>query len=196
MEERAINDHVGSSPSPQASIPEPTSISTDPTPSPAVSAPSPRKRSMSSRSDGKLSEEPMTKRQRVEEQSEGQAEGTADNKMEITESAAQVTATIVAERVEKETEILAEEAQEAVVQIFQTTIEPPKLRYPPPKPMILAVVTDNPFFDDNPHLLLERSIALALQHVGFSGASKEALESFCTEASACVFSSFSSMTRN
>lgn len=36
-------------------------------------------------------------------------------------------------------------------------------------------------FEDDPHELLERSIALVLQHVGFQAASKEAMESFCAQ---------------
>ncbi|KAL2071310.1 hypothetical protein VTL71DRAFT_12545 [Oculimacula yallundae] len=38
-----------------------------------------------------------------------------------------------------------------------------------------------PMFDDDPHQLLLRAVALALEHVGFTGASPEALEAFCGE---------------
>lgn len=40
-------------------------------------------------------------------------------------------------------------------------------------------------FEDDPHELLERSIALVLQHVGFQAASKEAMESFCAQVDTC-----------
>jgi transcription initiation factor TFIID subunit 8 len=40
-------------------------------------------------------------------------------------------------------------------------------------------------FEDDPHQLLERTIALALQHVGFEGASKESMEAFCSEVDTC-----------
>jgi transcription initiation factor TFIID subunit 8 len=40
-------------------------------------------------------------------------------------------------------------------------------------------------FDDDPHQLLLRSIALALEHVGFEAASPEALEAFCAEVDTC-----------
>ncbi|KAH7351118.1 hypothetical protein BKA65DRAFT_593939 [Rhexocercosporidium sp. MPI-PUGE-AT-0058] len=36
-------------------------------------------------------------------------------------------------------------------------------------------------FDDDPHQLLLRAVALVLEHVGFTGASPEALEAFCAE---------------
>ncbi|CZT41576.1 uncharacterized protein RSE6_01331 [Rhynchosporium secalis] len=36
-------------------------------------------------------------------------------------------------------------------------------------------------FDEDPHNLLLRAIALSLEHVGFTGASSEALEEFCAE---------------
>jgi hypothetical protein len=35
--------------------------------------------------------------------------------------------------------------------------------------------------------LLQRSAALVLHHVGFDSASKEALESLCAQASACMY---------
>jgi trimethylamine:corrinoid methyltransferase-like protein len=40
-------------------------------------------------------------------------------------------------------------------------------------------------FDDEHIYLLERSIVLALEHIGFDGASKEALESFRGEVDSC-----------
>jgi hypothetical protein len=42
-----------------------------------------------------------------------------------------------------------------------------------------------PIFNDEPTHLLERSIVLALEHIGFDGASKEALESFRGEVDSC-----------
>lgn len=42
-------------------------------------------------------------------------------------------------------------------------------------------------FEDDPRELLERSIALALQHVGFQAASKEAMESFCAQVDTCQY---------
>ena len=43
-------------------------------------------------------------------------------------------------------------------------------------------------FDDDPHQLLLRSVALALEHVGFTGASQEALEAMCAEVETCEYS--------
>jgi hypothetical protein len=43
----------------------------------------------------------------------------------------------------------------------------------------------SPTFNDEPIYLLERSIALALEHIGFTAASKEALESFRAEVDSC-----------
>lgn len=40
-------------------------------------------------------------------------------------------------------------------------------------------------FDDDPHQLLLRSIALALEHVGFEAATPEALEAFCAQVESC-----------
>jgi hypothetical protein len=40
-------------------------------------------------------------------------------------------------------------------------------------------------FDDDPHRLLLRSVALTLEHVGFTAASPEALEAMCAEADTC-----------
>ena len=44
-----------------------------------------------------------------------------------------------------------------------------------------------PMFDSNPHQLLLRSVGLALQHVGFSGANREALDALCSEVDACKY---------
>ncbi|KAL3425830.1 bromodomain associated protein [Phlyctema vagabunda] len=42
-----------------------------------------------------------------------------------------------------------------------------------------AEVTESALFNQEPEQLLRRSVALALEHVGFDGATPEALESFC-----------------
>lgn len=56
---------------------------------------------------------------------------------------------------------------------------------PPPEDPKIVNVTESPMFNDDPIYLLQRSVALALQHVGFDGASKEALEALCAEAETC-----------
>lgn len=67
-------------------------------------------------------------------------------------------------------------------------IEPDMPHTPPPeensntqKPKI------PPMFDDDPHTLLKRSVALALEHVGFAGAEAEALEAVCAEVDTCQY---------
>jgi len=52
---------------------------------------------------------------------------------------------------------------------------------PPPEEYFDAKAQNITMFDDDPHQLLSRSVALALEHVGFTGASPEALEAFCSE---------------
>ncbi|KFY13648.1 hypothetical protein V492_03123 [Pseudogymnoascus sp. VKM F-4246] len=49
--------------------------------------------------------------------------------------------------------------------------------------LITAKPYTQPLFAEEPQFLLERSAALILNHVGFDGASKEALESICAQAS-------------
>ena len=56
---------------------------------------------------------------------------------------------------------------------------------PPPDGPSFYHISDVPSFDDNPQTLLRRSCALALQHVGFDGASKEALAAMCSQVKAC-----------
>ena len=51
---------------------------------------------------------------------------------------------------------------------------------------ITAVPYTEPLFDDEPTRLLKRSIAIALSHVGFDSASKEAMDAFCSEANSCM----------
>lgn len=58
---------------------------------------------------------------------------------------------------------------------------------PPPDETYIQNITKSPFFDDDPRQLLQRSVALALQHVGFDGATKEALEAMCAEVEACQY---------
>lgn len=41
-------------------------------------------------------------------------------------------------------------------------------------------------YDERPRLLLRRSVALALEHVGFDGAAPEAIEAICSEADVCA----------
>lgn len=42
-------------------------------------------------------------------------------------------------------------------------------------------------FDDKPQKLLSRAIALALEHVGFDGASREAMQAMCDEVDICQY---------
>lgn len=60
---------------------------------------------------------------------------------------------------------------------------------PPPSwdDLITAVPYTKPLFADEPFHLLQRSAALILDHVGFDGASKEAMESICAQATACMY---------
>lgn len=51
---------------------------------------------------------------------------------------------------------------------------------------ITAAPYTEPLFDDEPTLLLKRSIAIALSHVGFDSASKEAMDAFVAEANSCM----------
>ena len=44
---------------------------------------------------------------------------------------------------------------------------------------------DMDLYDKGPLQLLKRSVALALEHVGFDGASLIAIEAICSEADAC-----------
>ncbi|KFZ02419.1 hypothetical protein V501_09568 [Pseudogymnoascus sp. VKM F-4519 (FW-2642)] len=69
------------------------------------------------------------------------------------------------------------EAEEAIT----VTVEPPSTSW---DDLITAVPYTKPLFAEEPQYLLERSAALILNHVGFDGASKEALESICAQASA------------
>ncbi|KAL5321614.1 hypothetical protein ACEPPN_009574 [Leptodophora sp. 'Broadleaf-Isolate-01'] len=63
------------------------------------------------------------------------------------------------------------------VETIMPNTPPPEL----PEEYFTAKAEKIPMFDDDPHQLLLRAVALALEHVGFTGASPEALEAFCAE---------------
>jgi transcription initiation factor TFIID subunit 8 len=56
---------------------------------------------------------------------------------------------------------------------------------PPPEEDLSSVPSKRPMFDEDPHQLLLRSVALTLEHVGFTGASPESLEAMCAEVETC-----------
>lgn len=68
-------------------------------------------------------------------------------------------------------------------------VEETLLNMPPPEAAVEenlgSVRSKKRMFDEDTHQLLQRSVALILQHVGFSAATPEALEAFCAEAEAC-----------
>lgn len=64
-------------------------------------------------------------------------------------------------------------------------VEDRGLPSPPPEDVITAVLDGRPSFDDEPSLLLRRAVALMLEHIGFAGATKEALEELCDEFNSC-----------
>jgi hypothetical protein len=59
------------------------------------------------------------------------------------------------------------------------------LQTPPAEDVIQAVLDTRPAFNDEPSHLLRRATALVLEHVGFDGATKEAIESLCGEVDSC-----------
>ena len=59
---------------------------------------------------------------------------------------------------------------------------------PPPEEDPNPVSIKGRMFDDDPHQLLVRSIALTLQHVGFAAATPESLEAMCAQVETCSFS--------
>jgi transcription initiation factor TFIID subunit 8 len=68
-------------------------------------------------------------------------------------------------------------------------VEPALPRTPPPEEeSFVGNAIKETLFDDDPRRLLSRSVALVLQHVGFDGATKEALEAFCAEVETCQYS--------
>lgn len=56
---------------------------------------------------------------------------------------------------------------------------------PPPEEDLSPVSSKRRMFDEDPHQLLLRSIALALEHVGFAAATPESLEALCAEVETC-----------
>jgi len=58
---------------------------------------------------------------------------------------------------------------------------------PPDEDLPMAKVIEALMFNDAPRELLLRSVATILQHVGFSGASEEALEALCAEVDSCQY---------
>lgn len=66
--------------------------------------------------------------------------------------------------------------------------EPILPQTPPPEENIhKAKVVQTPLFNDDPRELLLHSVAVILEHVGFSGASEEALEALCGQVDACQY---------
>jgi transcription initiation factor TFIID subunit 8 len=59
------------------------------------------------------------------------------------------------------------------------------LQTPPAEDIITAVLDTRSAFNDEPSCLLRRAASLVLEHVGFDGATKEALESLCGEIDSC-----------
>jgi hypothetical protein len=58
---------------------------------------------------------------------------------------------------------------------------------PPPEELGSAVLDESPSFDDEPALLLRQSIIVMLQHIGFEGATRSALEELCGEVESCEY---------
>jgi transcription initiation factor TFIID subunit 8 len=65
-------------------------------------------------------------------------------------------------------------------------VESGQAQSPPLEEDTVPSVPKTPLFDEIPRQLLLRSVVLALEHVGFTGAQDEALEAFCNEANACT----------
>jgi transcription initiation factor TFIID subunit 8 len=63
----------------------------------------------------------------------------------------------------------------------------PSLPSPPPEELLQLNLSNGALFDEKPRKLLTRAVALALEYVGFDGASSEALEAMCTEAETCQY---------
>lgn len=66
----------------------------------------------------------------------------------------------------------------------------PRTPSPTPEPMVLAEAFTTPLYDDAPKYLLQRTCALALNHVGFDSATKEAMESFSAQIDTCEYLMF------
>jgi transcription initiation factor TFIID subunit 8 len=64
-------------------------------------------------------------------------------------------------------------------------VQPSQSQTPQPEEISLPIFLDRERFDDKPRVLLSRSVALALEHVGFDGASRQALEAMCDKVETC-----------
>lgn len=66
---------------------------------------------------------------------------------------------------------------------------PPQPQDIPLQPQEISLPTplEAELFNDKPRGLLSRAIALALEHVGFDGASQEAMEAMCEEVESCQY---------
>ena len=79
-----------------------------------------------------------------------------------------------------------EHVEHQQVDNLQTELTLP--RTPPPEASeVVLEVNKNPLFNDDPQRLLERSVALVLQHVGFEAADSDALNALCSEVDACEY---------
>jgi transcription initiation factor TFIID subunit 8 len=56
---------------------------------------------------------------------------------------------------------------------------------PPLEDNLSPIPNKRPMFDEDPHQLLLRSVALTFEHVGFTAATPESLEAMCAEAETC-----------
>jgi transcription initiation factor TFIID subunit 8 len=56
---------------------------------------------------------------------------------------------------------------------------------PPPEEDLSPGTGKRRMFDEDPHQLLLRSVALTLEHVGFTAATPESLEAMCAEVETC-----------
>ncbi|KAF4624041.1 hypothetical protein G7Y89_g14134 [Cudoniella acicularis] len=73
-------------------------------------------------------------------------------------------------------------------------VEPTFPHTPPPEELLGAKVGGITLFNDDPKLLLHRSIAIALQHVGFDGGTPEVMEAFAAEVETYVEHFLSKLT--
>ena len=76
-----------------------------------------------------------------------------------------------------------EETQEEVQEVLEEAQE--QAQTPTPKVAVKYGGVNPELFDEIPHQLLKRSVAVILEHVGFSAASPEALEALCSEVETC-----------
>lgn len=143
--------------------------------------------------DSEASREPTTtpdiipaasrKRSSPDESSEPAAEPAAKRQRSTID---ENEVTVVSTRVEQDSRLNEDKGEPASESATQRqTSEANGLQTPPPEDVLTAIVDTKPAFDDEPAHLLRRAAAVALQHVGFDGASKEALEELCSEIDAC-----------